>query len=189
MNLYYLLGLFEGDGYQWTGTFGITNRDERILQKAAEILSQFGNVKWKKDSKGFLRVCITSRPAKRDFMKRMKEVKESLNNDNALFYFAGKFDADGSRWKTRDRVKITYGLNDSIEFDQKLLESIDITSKIRKYRNRNAFDLEISSSNARRFVEIIKPFSVKMSSWNDKVRAVKYGNENHVRPCSAKVSR
>lgn len=164
MSLHYLLGLFEGDGYQRTGTFGVTNRNEKILQKAAEILSQFGTVKWKRDKQGLLRVCITSRPAKRHFLDIMQEIKESLNGENLPFYFAGKFDADGSVWKTRDRLKITYGIKDPIELDQRFLMSIGISSKIRKYKNRNAFDLEISSNSARKFTQIVKPFSVKMSS-------------------------
>ena len=61
-------------------------------------------------------------------------------------------------------MKITYGLNDPIDSDQQLLATIGIASKIRKYKNRNAFDLEISSNNARKFVQIVKPFSIKMSS-------------------------
>jgi len=159
--MYYLLGLFEGDGYQWTGTFGITNRNKKILQRASKTLSQFGNVKWKKDEKGFFRVLVIGRPAKREFLRKMRETKSSLNAENLPYFFAGKFDADGSSWKTRDRVKITYNINDPIEFDRKQLMSIGINSKIRKYKNRNAFDLEISSDNARKFVNLIKPFSVK----------------------------
>ena len=178
MNLYYLLGLFEGDGYQWTGTFGITNRNEKILKVAAKILCEFGNVKWKKDNRGFFRICITSRPAKRDFMKTMNFIKNSLDNKNSVYYFAGKFDADGSRWLDRDRVKITYGMNDTILFDKNLLSRLKIESKIRKYKQRNALDLEISSDSARKFIKLIKPFSVKMSFWDDKVRAVKCGSEN-----------
>ncbi len=187
MNVHYFLGLFEGDGYQWTGTFGITNRNKEMLERASKILTQFGNVKWKKDEKGFYRVYVASRPAKRIFMKVMEETKKSLNSGNMAFYFAGKFDADGSRWKDRDRVKITYGINDEINFDLRLLMSVGIESKIRKYRNRNALDLEISSENARKFMHLVKPFSIKMSSWDDIVRAVKCGNEN-MRADSVKVS-
>ncbi len=163
----YLLGLFEGDGYQWTGTFGVTNRNTEILKRASAALSHFGSVKWRKDEKGFFKVCITSRPAKREFLQAMETTKNSLNGKNSSLYFAGKFDADGSRWKDRDRLKITYSLHDTIEFDVGLLQSIGIKSKTRKYKHANASDLEISSDSARKFTSLIRPFSTKMSSWND----------------------
>ena len=159
----YILGLFEGDGYQWTGTFGVTNRNREILKKASEILSDFGTVKWKSDDKGFFRVCITSRPAKRKFLETLEKTKENLlKNDLSAFYFAGKYDADGTRWKTRNRLKITYNIKDDFEFDIKLLKQLGIQSKIRNYKNRNAVALEISSSDATKFTEMISPFSVKL---------------------------
>lgn len=160
----YLLGLFEGDGYQWTGTFGITNRNKEILQRAAETLTRFGTVKWKTDERGFFRVLITSRVAKRNFLSLMKDTKKKVMTGNLLFlapYFAGKYDADGSYWKTRMRLKITYGNNKDIKSDQEILMSIGIESKIRKYKNRNAFDLEISSRNAIKFFDMIKTTSIR----------------------------
>jgi len=165
MSHFYLLGLFEGDGYQWTGTFGITNRDVKILQKAESLLKEFGEVRWRRDNKGFYRVCIVGRPAKRYFLHKMQEVKTKLTDEKSIGeYFAGKYDADGSRWKTLNRLKITYSFNDDVAFDQKLLLQLGIESKLRKYKNRNAFDLEISSMNASKFFQATKEFSLKMFS-------------------------
>lgn len=155
----YILGLFRADGYTWTGTFGITNRNQKILEKAAKILSKFGQNKWRNDEKGFFRVCITSRPRKREFLKAMENTEKSLIDNKLMIasYFAGKYDGDGSYWKkTRLRFKITYGKPENIEFDQKLLLSVGISSKIRKYKNANAFDLEISSGDALAFFDLIK---------------------------------
>ncbi len=160
----YILGLFKADGYTWTGTFGITNRNQKILEKADKILSKFGHIKWRSDEKGFFRVCVTSRPRKREFLKIMKETEESLINNKSMIssYFAGKYDGDGSYWKkARLRFKITYGKPKNINFDQKLLLSFGISSKIRKYKNANAFDLEISSGDALIFFDLIRKNSIK----------------------------
>ncbi len=159
----YILGLFRADGYTWTGTFGVTNRNPEILQKAATILEKFGPVKWKSDKIGLLRVYVSSRPLKRNFDEIMKSTEDNLvqSEDKIASYFAGKYDGDGSYWKTRLRFKITYGYFKQIEFDKKLLMCVGISSKIRKYRNAKAFDLEISSSNALAFFELIREHSVK----------------------------
>ena len=112
----YLLGLFRADGYTWTGTFGVTNRNSKILRKAANILSNFGEIKWKKDEKGLLRVYVSSRPRKRNFDKIMELTEKSLTNNKTMIssYFAGKYDGDGSYWKTRLKFKITYGNSKNI---------------------------------------------------------------------------
>ncbi len=164
--LIYLLGLFEGDKYEWTGTFGITNRNKKILERASHPLSIFGKVKWKKDEKGFFRILITSRPGKRLFLSEMQKIKEEIPSDihHATFYLAGKYDADGTRWKDRDRLKITYSLKDDIEFDIKLLASLGMASKKRPYKNRKAVDLEISAENARKFISLVKEHSIRLSS-------------------------
>ena len=159
----YILGLIKSDGYVWTGTFGVTNRDPRILEKAARILSRFGIVKWKSDKEGLLRVYVSSRPLRRKFDEYMKQVENELLSNNSLIasYFAGIYDGDGSFWKTRLRLKITYGKVRDIQFDRRLLMVVGISSCIRKYRNANAFDLEISSGNALVFFEMIRKESIK----------------------------
>ena len=171
----YLLGMFEGDGYTWTGTFGVTNRDQRILDKVTPILSQFGRVRTRSDQRGPYRVCVVGRPLFRSFIQKMNHIKSFLFSDRKMMiaYFAGKFDADGSKWKHVFKFKITYGLNKHIAYDILLLRRYGVESTIRKYRNCNAFDLEISSHNAFAFYEMIKNASLKMSSWNDKVRVVR----------------
>ena len=174
INNSYLLGLFEGDGYTWTGTFGITNRNLHILEKASSILSSYGDVRIRKDDRGPYRVCVVSRPLFRIFKQEMKKIKSSLVDDYAYIsaFFAGKYDADGSRWRKVFKFKITYGIKKQIDIDKILLEFLGIESSIRPYKNRNAMDLEISSHNAFHFYEMIKRFSIKMSSRDDKVRVV-----------------
>jgi hypothetical protein len=128
-------------------------------------------VKWRKDDKGFFRVCITSRPRKREFLGAMERIERSLITNKTVIssYFAGKYDGDGSYWKTRLKFKITYGKPKNINFDKKLLLSIGISSKIRKYKNANAFDLEISSGNALTFFDLIREHSIianDIINWN-----------------------
>jgi|GEM_PF-6876573 len=163
-NLAYLLGLFEGDGYEWTGTFGITNRNPQILERASKILSNFGEVRIRKDQIGAYRVCIVGNPLYRNFKEKMKMFKGKLtsNKNFICVYFAGKYDADGSKWKDRIRFKITYGHRKQILFDKNLLLSIGIESKIRDYKDRNANDLEIASYNAFMFYEMIRNSSIKL---------------------------
>jgi intein/homing endonuclease len=69
----YLLGLFEGDGYTWTGTFGITNRNLHILRKASVLLSEYGEVRTRKDTRGPYRVCVVGRPLFRNFIQKIDE--------------------------------------------------------------------------------------------------------------------
>lgn len=159
----YFLGLFEADCYTWTGTFGITNRDSKILNKAAKFLSRFGTVKHKSDNNRPLRVYVSSRPKKREFERIMQSVKKDLLNkrENIASYFAGKYDGDGSHWRKQFRFKITYGKINQVKHDKNLLLSIGIKSKIREYKNANAFDLELSSGDALMFFELIKEESIK----------------------------
>jgi intein/homing endonuclease len=160
----YILGLFRADGYTRTGTFGVTNRNPEILKRAGAILSNFGQAKWIADEKGPLRVYVSSRPRKREFDRIMQQTERKLTQNKNLIaaYFAGKYDGDGSYWKKeRLRFKITYGKPKDFLSDQKLLLSLGISSIIREYKNANAFDLEISSSNALAFFGLIRKFSIK----------------------------
>ena len=163
MGLSYLLGLFEGDGYTWTGTFGITNRDPEILQKASDLLSDFGEVRTRKDLRGSYRVCVVGRPRFRHFIKTIENQKSILpfHQNKIAEYFAGKYDADGSKWKHVIKFKITYGIEKQINYDQKLLFMLGIKSSIRAYKNCNANDLEISSHSAFLFYELIRKHSIK----------------------------
>ncbi len=184
----YLIGLWEGDGYRWSGSIGITNRNQEILQKAKEILQKYFSltIKTTKDKKGIFRVYVNNRFLEKQWNSIIQKTKIHLRHHPNLTanYFAGKYDADGCKWKKRNRFKITYNSKDkeTMNFDIELLKHYKILTKPRKYKNRNAFDLEISSTNATNFYNLIKKHSVKLCSiQNGRARAarcpVKSGNE------------
>ena len=101
-------------------------------------------------------------------MREFISAKNNLGNlkENRIIkaYFAGRFDGDGSIDKNlRNDCRIVYGKRKEAEVDQKLLKKIRINNtKIYYYKSANTFCLYISRNEAKKFLESIVHYSLKL---------------------------
>ena len=79
-------------------------------------------------------------------------------------YFAGRFDGDGSVDKNmRNDCRIVYSNEKEAKVDQKLLEKIGIkNTKVYHYASARTYCLYVSRYESERFLEYIKPYSIKL---------------------------
>ena len=158
----YILGLWCADGYWWSSSIGISNSDYDLVEKFRKFLREHfpvERIKFK-DSHLF----VNSRPLLREFRAGRKSLESLRQLKIIRAYFAGRFDGDGSIDENlRNDCRIVYTRQSEAETDKRLLKRIGISNtKIYYYKSAKTFCLYISRYEAKRFLDSILPYSLKL---------------------------
>ncbi len=158
----YILGLWCADGYWWSSSVGLSNMDAELIKKFRIFLSRNFPIERIKFNRNHL--FVNSRPLLREFREARENISELKKPLIIQAYFAGRFDGDGSISKNlKSDCRIVYSNRKETEIDKMLLNRIGIVkAKIYYYRTAKTFCLYISCFEAKRFLEKILPYSIKM---------------------------
>lgn len=158
----YILGLWCADSYWWASSIGLSNTDSDLI----EIFRKFLNRFFSKDRIKFSRnhLFVNSRPLLREFLSVKNRLNELISEKVIRAYLASRFDGDGSIDKNlRNDCRIVYGRKSEAETDKELLKRIGIgNTKVYYYKTAKTFCLYISRYEAKKFLENIKPYSLKL---------------------------
>jgi hypothetical protein len=107
---------------------------------------------------------VNSRPLLREFRKAKKNLENLKEIKIIKAYFAGRFDGDGSiAGDFRSDCRIVYTRRFEAELDKKLLRKIGITkTTIYHYKSAKTFCLYVSRYEAKKFLRMIFPYSLKL---------------------------
>lgn len=158
----YILGLWCADSYWWSSSIGVSNSDRDLIKRFRKFLREhFPRERIKfKDNHLF----VNSRPLLREF-RAAKQNLENLRQVKIIrAYFGGRFDGDGSIDENlRNDCRIVYTRKNEAETDKRLLKRIGISNtKIYYYKSSRTFCLYISRYEAKKFLENILPYSLKL---------------------------
>ena len=158
----YILGLWCADSYWWASSIGLSNTDSDLI----EIFRKFLKGHFLKERIKFNRnhLFVNSRPLLREFMVAKKNLENIRKVEAVRAYLAGRFDGDGSIDKNlRNDCRIVYGRKSEAETDKELLKRIGIgNTKVYYYKTAKTFCLYISRYEAKKFLENIRPYSLKL---------------------------
>lgn len=146
-------------------------RDEKTLENLAkelEVLSD--NIKFYKLSKkagmNFV-LYVNSRPLLREFRLLENNIRNIVNENNFVEYFAGRYDADGHHWKEKRMIRIAYTSKLEANNDAMLAEKFTaIKPKIRFYSKANEWILEFCGYKWLSFINSVLEFSCRLSLAN-----------------------
>ena len=158
----YILGLWCADSYWWASSIGLSNTDSDLIERFREFLKEHFPDERIKFNRSHL--FVNSRPLLREFMAAKQNLENLRKVEVIRAYFAGRFDGDGSIDKNlRNDCRIVYGRKSEAETDKELLKRIGIcNTKIYYYKTAKTFCLYISRYEAKRFLENIKSYSLKL---------------------------
>ncbi len=107
---------------------------------------------------------MNSRPLLREFVTAKNSLEKLKKNSIIKAYFAGRFDGDGLIDKNlRSDCRIVYGRKSEAVTDKKLLRRVNISNtKIYYYKSAKTFCLYVSRYEAKKFLENILPYSLKL---------------------------
>ena len=169
---YYILGLWCADGYHWTSSIGLSNIDLALIQKFREFLLKLfpeDRIKLHQYTTGKRRyvgykLYVNCRPLLRIFKEFKDDSERKLSNADAIkAYMAGRFDGDGCISKDLRRdCRISYGNHTDAKLDSDLLKEIGIVPKLYWYRTSNTFVIYISRFDAKKFIDAISKYSIKL---------------------------
>lgn len=158
----YILGLWCADGYWWSSSIGLSNTDPNLFK----VFRKFLNRRFPEERIRFNRnhLFVNSRPLLREFIFAREKVDELKNTKVIAAYLAGRFDGDGSVDKNlRNDCRVVYGKKSEAEKDKELLKRVGIANtKVYYYKTAKTFCLYISRYEAKKFLESILPYSVKL---------------------------
>lgn len=190
----YALGLWCADGYHRTSSIGLTNVNEALIQaftKFLKVLYPVDRLKLKiylndsivlkipkygiKDIKQLYsakarqpayQVYVNSRPLLAEFRSAKSSIKNFGSHSIAYAYLAGRFDGDGTVGKDLRRdLRISYTTQDEAETDKQLLENLGFDlCKVYYYRTSVAYVLYVSRLEAKKFIENILPYSLRLQN-------------------------
>ncbi|MDI6603520.1 MAG: LAGLIDADG family homing endonuclease [Patescibacteria group bacterium] len=158
----YILGLFCADSYWWASSVGLSNTDPDLIERFRKFLETHfpkNRIKFNRNH-----LFVNSRPLLKEFRKAQISL-ENLKRPNVIkAYFAGRFDGDGSiNNNLRSDCRIVYGRKSEAEKDKEILERIGIDNvKVYYYKTAKTFCLYISRYEAKKFLESIVSYSVKL---------------------------
>jgi len=158
----YILGLWCADSYWWSSSIGLSNTDADLIGEFRKFLKKFfpeSRIKFNRNH-----LFVNSRPLLREFVAARNNLKKLRQPNIVRAYFAGRFDDDGSVDKNlRNDCRIVYGRKEEGEVDKFLLKRIGIRKvKIYYYRSARTFCLYISRYEAKKFLENVLPYSLKL---------------------------
>ena len=158
----YILGLWCADSYWWASSIGLSNTDSDLIERFREFLKEHFPDERIKFNRSHL--FVNSRPLLREFMAAKQNLENLRKVEVIRAYFAGRFDGDGSIDKNlRNDCRIVYGRKNEAETDKRILRRIGINNtKIYYYKTAKTFCLYISRYEAKRFLENIKSYSLKL---------------------------
>ena len=158
----YILGLWCADSYWWSSSVGLSNTDPDLIGMFRKFLKRFfpeNRIKFNRNH-----LFVNSRPLLREFISA-KNSPDKLRNTKAIrAYIAGRFDGDGSIDKNlRNDCRIVYTRKSEAEIDKGLLKRIGISNvRVYYYKTAKTFCLYISRYEAKKFLESILPYSLKL---------------------------
>lgn len=158
----YILGLWCADSYWWSSSIGLSNTDPVLIKEFRMFLRRLfpkDRIKFNRDH-----IFVNSRPLLREFISAKNNLDKLKKKKMIQAYIAGRFDGDGSISKNlRNDCRIVYGRKSEAEKDRMFLRKIGIgNTKIYHYRSANTFCLYISRYEAKKFIENILPYSLKL---------------------------
>jgi len=158
----YILGLWCADSYWWSSSIGLSNTDSDLIMVFRKFLRRFFSEKRIKFNRNHL--FVNSRPLLREFVSAKNRLENLRKVGIIKAYFAGRFDGDGSIDKDlRSDCRIVYGRKNEAEIDGGLLKRISISKiKIYYYKSAKTFCLYVSRFEAKKFLESILPYSLKL---------------------------
>lgn len=158
----YILGLWCADGYWWSSSFGLSNTDDILIKKFKKFFGKhFSKNRIKFNNH---HIFVNSRPLLREFRKAQESLKELKKPSIIQAYFAGRFDGDGSvKNDLRTDCRIVYGNQKEARTDQMLLKRIRIQkTRVYHYTSARTFCLYTSRYEAKKFLNMILPYSIKI---------------------------
>lgn len=158
----YILGLWCADSYWWASSIGLSNTDSDLIEEFRKFLKRFfpeNRIKFNQNH-----LFVNSRPLLREFNSAKDKLSKLKKKKIIQAYIAGRFDGDGSIDKNlRSDCRIVYGNKSEAEADKEFLKKIGITNvKIYYYKSANTFCLYVSRYEAKKFIESILPYSLKL---------------------------
>ena len=158
----YILGLWCADSYWWASSIGLSNTDLDLIERFREFLK--GHFQEERIKFNRSHLFVNSRPLLREFISAKSRIDDLKDAKIICAYFAGRFDGDGSIDKNlRNDCRIVYGRKNEAETDKELLKRIGIdNTKVYYYKTAKTFCLYISRYEAKKFLENIKPYSLKL---------------------------
>ena len=158
----YILGLWCADSYWWSSSIGLSNTDSDLIKIFRNFLERFfqeDRIKFNRDH-----LFVNSRPLLREFVSAKNNLDKFKNTKVIRAYIAGRFDGDGSIDKNlRNDCRIVYGRKGETEQDKEFLKRIGINNvKIYYYKTARTFCLYVSRYEAKKFIESILPYSLKL---------------------------
>ena len=190
----YVLGLWCADGYHRTSSIGLSNVNETLIEAFTKFLTRLFPISRLKlkiylnqgitlripnlgitDIKEFYsakakqpayHVYVNSRPLLAEFRSAKSLVKNFSSNDAAYAYLAGRFDGDGTVGKDMRRdLRISYTTQPEAAADKALLEKLGFERcKVYYYRTSVAYILYVSRLEAKKFIENISPYSLRLQN-------------------------
>ncbi len=172
----FILGLWCADCYWWSSSIGLSNTDSDLI----DIFRQFLRKSFAEERIKFNRnhIFVNSRSLLREF-RRAEDNLEKLEKPEIISaYFAGRFDGDGSVDKNmRNDCRIVYSNEKEAKVDQKLLEKIGIkNTKVYHYQAALTYCLYVSRYESGKFLECIKPYSIKLQKAAIKIAKISTSN-------------
>lgn len=163
----YILGLWCADSYWWSSSIGLSNTNEKLIEKFRSFFLEKGfpedRIRYNRDH-----LFVNSRPLLREFTAGRKMLGRLKKEEIIRAYLGGRFDGDGCiNEDMRKDCRIVYTGKEAgraeAEFDRTLLKKLGIVeTTIYYYRTSLTFVLYISRFVAEEFVEKILPYSLKL---------------------------
>lgn len=175
----YILGLWCADGYWRSSSIGITNVDERIIDRFTRFLeryfskdriklriynplNQHGIHPMRLAKQTAYQLYVNSRPLLRAFRLAEQSVTQ-LPKEYTWPYFAGRFDGDGSvAHNLRNDLRIVYSNQPEALGDQALLKRVGVKTSVYHYSKARTYVVYVRCCDANRFITSIRPYSVKI---------------------------
>ncbi len=158
----YILGLWCADSYWWSSSVGLSNTDSDLIDVFRKFLEKFFPEERIKFNRHHL--FVNSRPLLREFLLAKENLNKLQSTRTIQAYIAGRFDGDGSIDKNlRNDCRIVYGKKEEALLDRMFLRTIGIDNvKVYHYKSANTFCLYVSRYQVNKFLEIIRPYSIKL---------------------------
>jgi len=158
----YILGLWCADSYWWSSSIGLSNTDPDLIKIFRKFFKRFfseNRIKFNRNH-----IFVNNRSLLREFISAKSRLGDLKESKVIRAYLAGRFDSDGSIDRNlRNDCRIVYGRKNETEIDKEILKRIGINNtKIYYYKSAKTFCLYISRYEAKKFLESILPYSLKL---------------------------